>query len=121
MKWIAVLALILVPLVAESLAGPIRPIGEIKVSFTPGEVKVLQITNKGKKPFTIKSIKKSQGTVPDFFDTGSTCVIGKTVAPTESCTFKYAYKPQAKGSKLLTLMVDATTEEYVIRMRGVGK
>jgi hypothetical protein len=62
----------------------------------------------------------SEGSTKEFFDIGSTCVIGKTVMPTESCSFKYSYKKADKGSRMLTLKVDATTEEYVIRMRGVG-
>lgn len=118
MKWLFILTLLVVPLATAQTVQK-KPIGEIKATFQPGDVKVLKITNKGTKPFTIKSIKEARGTKPDFFDNGSTCVVGKTVAPNESCTFKYGYQPQPRGSKLLTLTVDTTTEEYVIRFRGV--
>jgi len=120
MKWLAILAMFLVPFAASGVTKAPKPIGEIKVQFKDGETQELRVTNKGTKPFTIRSIKASEGTTKEFFDAGSTCIIGKTVAPTESCSFKYSFKKADKGSRMLTLKVDATTEDYVIRMRGVG-
>ena len=120
MKWLGILALFLVPFLSGEAALAAKPIGEIKVQFNDGETQELRITNKGTKPFTIRSIKVSEGSTKEFADVGSTCIMGKTVAPTESCSFKYSFKKADKGSRMLTLKVDATTEDYVIRMRGVG-
>lgn len=124
MKWIAAIA-IGAFCQAGSIAAAPKPIGEIKVDVLANESIVLKITNKGTKNSTIQKIQVRnawKGALEvEFIEQGSTCMPGVILAPNESCTFKYKFVPAAKGSKMMTLHVTTTAEEYIIQMRGVAK